>query len=148
MGRSSGGVRPIGRCLFLFMYIYFYMTLLMAGPSCFFVFSNRPGTVLGCRAHFWKFSITRGKRSRWCGCGLMMCTGVYWWPVLMCIDMCIDGSNDCESDSIKAAVHIGLVLLCPCAQTDRPKKNHPNPPESAAKPTKICKKCLWSLREN
>ncbi len=38
MGRSSGGERPIGRCFFLFMYIYFYMTLLMAGPCRFFLF--------------------------------------------------------------------------------------------------------------
>ena len=108
--------------LFIYVYIYIYIYMTYGRAILFFLFFQPSWNGVGLQSTFLKCfkSTTRGKRSRWWGCGLIMCTGVYWWSVLMCIDMCIDGSNDCESDSIKEAMHIGLVLLCPCAQTDRP----------------------------
>ena len=52
------------RDIFLFIYIHIFLwSLLMAGPSCFFVFFDRPGTVLGCTALFIFKSTTHGEEA-------------------------------------------------------------------------------------
>ena len=64
--------------LFIYVYIYIYLYDLWQGHLVFLFFQPSWNGV-GLQSTFLKCfkSTTRGKRSRWWGCGLIMCTGVY-----------------------------------------------------------------------
>ena len=84
MGRSSGGERPIGRCFFLFMYIYFYMTLLMAGPCRFFCFFQPSWNGVGLQSTFLMFQKYYWWKKPVVG---MWIDDVYWCVLMISTDV-------------------------------------------------------------
>ena len=69
----------------------------MQGPSCFFYFSDRPGRLLACIAHFWSlwncYSWRRGRL--WC----IVATEVFvvCWALCSLYDVCDEFTHACIS---------------------------------------------------
>ena len=155
--------------LFIYVYIYFLYDFTYGRAILFFCFFQPSWDGVGLQSTFLKIFDYSWKKKpvvwMWIDdvyrCVLVTSTDVYWYVywwikwlwvgfdkssnahwIGALVPMCPVhiGTHQYTSDLIKEAMHIGLVLLCPCAQTDRPKKKTPKSTGECGKTNKNMQK--------